>query len=139
MAQLFWQSMLLNSILCNSEVLYGLNQSHIETLESIDKMFWTKVFNCPVTSLTEVLFLETNSISIQHIMKNDWTLLFPLIFNQFFSWSQHLWGEKIDCLHNYFIFWLYSNKYWQAKLQVKLSLMAKLALVSLNPATHPHL
>ena len=68
MAQLFRQSMLLNSILCNSEVLYGLNQSHIETLESIDKMFWRKVFNCPVTTPTEVLFLETNSISIRHVI-----------------------------------------------------------------------
>ena len=68
MAQLFRQSMLLNSILCNSEVLYGLNQTHIDTLESIDKMFWRKVFNCPITTPTEVLFLETNSISIRHVI-----------------------------------------------------------------------
>ena len=39
MAVLFRQSMLLNSILCNSEVLYGLKKSHIETLESVDKYF----------------------------------------------------------------------------------------------------
>ena len=37
MAVLFRQSMLLNGILCNREVLYGENKNHIETLESVDK------------------------------------------------------------------------------------------------------
>ena len=67
MAVLFRQSMLLSSILCNSEVLYGIKKKHIETLESVDKMFWRKVFKCPVTTPTEVFFLETNTISIRHL------------------------------------------------------------------------
>ena len=37
MALLFRQSMLINSILCNVEVLYGLNNGHIEALESVDR------------------------------------------------------------------------------------------------------
>ena len=36
MGVLFRQSMLINGIRCNSEVLYGLNKSHIERLESVD-------------------------------------------------------------------------------------------------------
>ena len=68
MAVLFRQSMLLNSILCNSEVLYGLNKSHLETLESVDKLFWKKVFQCPVTTPTEVFFIETNTIQIRHVI-----------------------------------------------------------------------
>ena len=36
MAVLFRQSMLLNSILCNVEVLYGLKKTHIETIEAVD-------------------------------------------------------------------------------------------------------
>ena len=36
MALLFGQSMLVNSMLCNIEVLYGLSKSDIETLESVD-------------------------------------------------------------------------------------------------------
>ena len=68
MAVLFRQSMLLSSILCNSEVLYGIKKKHIETLESVDKMFWRKVFKCPVTTPTEVFFLETNTISIRHLI-----------------------------------------------------------------------
>ena len=38
--EMFRQSMLVNSILCNSEVLYGLNKSHIEKLESVDTYLW---------------------------------------------------------------------------------------------------
>ena len=66
MAVLFRQSMLLNGILCNSEVLYGLTKTHIETLESVDKFYWKKVFQCPVSTPTEVLFLETNTIPIRY-------------------------------------------------------------------------
>ena len=46
MAVLFRQSMLLNGFLCNSEVLYGLKKHHIDTLESVNKYFWKKVFIC---------------------------------------------------------------------------------------------
>ena len=68
MAVLFRQSMLLNSILCSSEVLYGLTKTHIETLESVDKFYWKKVFQCPVSTPTEALFLETNSIPIRYVI-----------------------------------------------------------------------
>ena len=68
MASLFRQTMLLNSILCNSEVLYGISKTHIETLESVDKFYWKKVFQCPVSTPTEALFLETNSIPIRYVI-----------------------------------------------------------------------
>ena len=68
MAVLFRQSMLLNSILCNSEVLYGLKKSHIETLESVDKYFWRKVFNCPISTPTETFFMESNTIPLRFIL-----------------------------------------------------------------------
>ena len=50
-AVLFRQSMLINSILCNSEVLYGLSKTHIETLESV-----------------ESYYIETNTLLIRHII-----------------------------------------------------------------------
>ena len=68
MAVLFRQSLLLNSILCNSEVLYGLNQEHINTLESVDKYFWRKVFGSPISTPTESFYIETNSVAIRHII-----------------------------------------------------------------------
>ena len=39
MALMFRQSMLINSILCNVEVLYGITKTHVEKLEAVDKTF----------------------------------------------------------------------------------------------------
>ena len=47
MGTLFRSSMLINSILCSSEVLYGMNSDHIETLEKCDRLFFTKLFGVP--------------------------------------------------------------------------------------------
>ena len=68
MATMFRQSMLINSILCNSEVLYGLNKTHIETLESVDTYFWRNVFGSMVTTPIESYFIETNSVPLRYII-----------------------------------------------------------------------
>ena len=80
MAMVFRQSMLLNGILCNSEVLYGLNKTHIETLESVDKYFFKSVFNSLVSTPIESYYIETNSTPIRYIIMARrlmyyWTLL----------------------------------------------------------------
>ena len=67
-AVLFRQSMLINSILCNSEVLYGLSKTHIETLESIDKYFWRKVFASVISTPVESYYIETHTLLIRHII-----------------------------------------------------------------------
>ena len=68
MAVLFRQSMLLSSILCNSEVLYGVNGGHIDSLEAVDNYFWRRVFRCPVTTPIETFFLESNCVQIRFIL-----------------------------------------------------------------------
>ena len=68
MAVLFRQSMLINSILCNSEVLYGLSKTHINTLESVDKYFWRKVFASVISTPVESYYIETNTLLIRHII-----------------------------------------------------------------------
>ena len=72
--------MLVNGMLCNSEVLYGLTNTHIETLESVDKYFWRKVFTSIISTPTDSYFLETNSIPIRFIVMGRrimfyWTIL----------------------------------------------------------------
>ena len=44
MALRFRQSMLVNSTLCNFEVLYGPSKAHVEKIESVDKYFMRKIF-----------------------------------------------------------------------------------------------
>ena len=68
MAVMFRQSMLLSGILCNSEVLYGMNKSHVEKLESIDRYFWRKIFQCPFSTPIETFYMETNTVSIKYVL-----------------------------------------------------------------------
>ena len=64
MAVLFRQSMLINSILCNSEVLYGLNKTHIEKLESVDVYPCRNVFSSMVRTPIKSYYIETNTTDI---------------------------------------------------------------------------
>ena len=80
MAVTFRQSMLINSILCNSEVLYGLNKTHIESLEAVDTYLWRNVFSSMVSTSIESYFIETNTIPIRYIVMARrlmyyWTIL----------------------------------------------------------------
>ena len=59
MALMFRQSMLINSILCNFEVLYGLNKTHVEKMESVDKNFMRRIFQAPISTPVESFFIET--------------------------------------------------------------------------------
>ena len=68
MAILFRSSMLLSSMLCNSEVLYGITKSHIERLEQVDRIFFRRLFQVPNCTAIEAFYLETSTISIRHLL-----------------------------------------------------------------------
>ena len=73
-------SMLLNGMLCSSEVLYGITNEHIEMLEKCDRTFMRRVFDCPVSTPIESFYLETSTIPIRFILMGRrliylWTLL----------------------------------------------------------------
>ena len=68
MALLFRNSILLNSMLCSSEVLYGINNTHIEKLEQVDKIFFRRLFQVPNCTALEAFYLETASIPIRFIL-----------------------------------------------------------------------
>ena len=57
-ALLFRSSMLINSILCSSEVLYGIKQKHIQVLEKCDKLFFSKLFQVPMSCPYEAYFFR---------------------------------------------------------------------------------
>ena len=79
-ALLFRNSMLINSIVSSSEVLYGLTNDHIKKLEGCDITLLRKLLNVPITCSYEAFYLETGCLSIKHILKGRrlmyyWTLL----------------------------------------------------------------
>ena len=80
MALLFRNAMLINSLLCSSEVLYGITNAHIQILEECDKALFKQLFNVPLTCSYEAFFYETGALPIRHTLIGRrliyyWTLL----------------------------------------------------------------
>ena len=65
---LFRNSMLINSMLCSSEVLYGITNAHIQTLEECDKALFTQLFSVPVSCSYEAFFYESGALPVRHIL-----------------------------------------------------------------------
>ena len=80
MALLFRNSMLINSMLSSSEVLYGVKNTHLEMLESCDKSLLVRLFGVPSSCSYEAVYLETGILPVRFILKGRrlmyyWTLL----------------------------------------------------------------
>ena len=67
-ALMFRESMLINSMLCNVEVLYGLTKAHIEKLEAVDKTYLRRIFQSPVSTPVESLFIESNVLPLRFVV-----------------------------------------------------------------------
>ena len=62
------ESMLLNGILTNCEVWYGIKEEHINSLESADLDLMRKIFNAHSKTATELFYIETAKIPIRFII-----------------------------------------------------------------------
>ena len=60
---------LINGILTNSEVWYGLSKSDINKLENVDKLFLRKLFEVPTSCPTEAMYLELGCIPLGIIIQ----------------------------------------------------------------------
>ena len=65
MAILFRNSILISSMLCNAEVLYGITQAHIDKLEQADRIFLRRLFEVPNCTAIEAFHLETSTIPVR--------------------------------------------------------------------------
>ena len=68
-ALLLRESMLLNGILTNCESWYGLTDTEVSQLESVDLQFFHSLFNVPRTVPTAGLYLETGCYRIGTVIK----------------------------------------------------------------------
>ena len=68
MALLFRNSILINSLLCSAEALYGITGSHIDKLEQVDRTFFRRLFQVPKCTAIEAFYLETAALPIRHIL-----------------------------------------------------------------------
>ena len=62
------ESMLLNGILTNSEVWYGVKEEHLTALESADNDLMRKIFNAHSKTATELFFIETAKLPIRFVV-----------------------------------------------------------------------
>ena len=80
MAILFRNSMLINSLLSSSEVLYNIELKHIKFLERCDKNLVLRILSAPSTCSYESVYLETGCLPIRFILQGRrlmylWALL----------------------------------------------------------------
>ena len=69
-AVLLRESMFLNGILTNVEVLYGLKKSEIEQFEELDKNLLRQILSTPISTPSESLFLELGCLDIETVIKS---------------------------------------------------------------------
>ena len=109
MAMLFRSSMLINSVLYSSEVLYGVKLRHLEILEKCDKMLFTKLFSVPQICSYEAFFLETNALPIRYILIGRRLMYYWVLLNKadnelakkvYYTQKQHRckddWASEIE-------------------------------------------
>ena len=80
MAIIFRNALLINSVLLNIEAAYQIKVKHIDCLESLDNILWSKVFQSPSTTASESYFCELNIIPMRFIIITRrlmyyWTIL----------------------------------------------------------------
>ena len=65
---LFSNSSLLNSMLCSTEALLGITQSHVDKLEQVDRIFFRRLFEVPRCTTIESFYIETSTIPVHFLL-----------------------------------------------------------------------
>ena len=60
---------LINGMLTNAEVWYGVSQSEQDELEEVDKLLLRRILNAPTSACIESLYLELGLVPIHIIIK----------------------------------------------------------------------
>ena len=73
---------MVNKILVNSEVWYGLTEKNINDLENIDKMLLRKITGAHSKTPIEFLYLEMGCIPLKYIIKSRRIMYFHYLLNR---------------------------------------------------------
>ena len=75
-------SLLLSSILCNSESWYNVTKAELDLIESVDLQFLRRVLNIPKSTPKEMIYLELGCTPLRYIIKKRRILFLHYILNQ---------------------------------------------------------
>ena len=68
-AMLLRESLFINGVLTNAEVWYGVSSSDLKPLIDLDKSLLRKIFNTPISTPIESLYLELGCLDIETLLK----------------------------------------------------------------------
>ena len=101
-------SLLISSVLTNSEAWYNLRNEEIEKLEQLDEMLLRKVLECPGTTPKEMLYLELNCIPLRYVVmsrrlnflfyilkEDNNSLIYKFLQAQLRKPTKNDWGQTI--------------------------------------------
>ena len=75
MAILLRNAILVNGMLFSIEALYGLKSKHIDTLESVDKYFFRKIFSAHSKTAIEAFYIETGTLPLRFFVRGKATFV----------------------------------------------------------------
>ena len=76
------ESLLMSSMLFNSEAWYNVTKTEIELLETVDVQFLRQVLRAPRSTPKEMLFLETGCVPFREIIRKKRILFLQYILNE---------------------------------------------------------
>ena len=76
------ESLFINGILTNSEAWYGIKDSEVEILESVDELLMRRILEVPSTCPKEMLYLELGCLPIKYIVASRRLLFLHYIINE---------------------------------------------------------
>ena len=75
-------SLLISSLLCNSESWYNVTKTELDLLESVDLHFLRQILNVPKSTPKEMLFLEMGCLPLRHMIRKRRIMFLHYILNQ---------------------------------------------------------
>ena len=75
------ESLLINGMLFNSEIWYGLTSSQLKELESVDKLLLRKLFDARFSTPTEALYLELGIVPLKYILQGRRLMFLHYLMN----------------------------------------------------------
>ena len=82
MAVILRDSLLVSSVLCNSEAWYNVTNAELDLLETVDLMFMRKLFNTPKTTPKEMYYLELGVLPFRDVMRKKRLSFLQYILNE---------------------------------------------------------
>ena len=75
-------SLLLSSILCNSESWYNITKAEFDLIESVDLQFLRRILNVPKSTPKEMFYLELGCLPLRYLIMKKRIMFLHYIVNQ---------------------------------------------------------